>query len=424
MSMLAYKSMIGTFLIGTILFYAAPTLPLAEAPLLQLKDFKYLGAFKAPSGQFGSSSDATFAYSDDGLAYNSNNNSLFIKNFAQQVAEISIPEIVNSSKINDLKTASVLQKFSDITEGHLNPENIANGMKLGGLLVYKTKLIGSEWAYYDGAAQQTKSHFYSGLTLSTSGDYYGMYTVGTVFPAFVGGYMTAIPSDYQSLLGGTALTGHCCTSIIGHQSLGPSAWVFDPDDLDTKKPVPASPMVYYNLSHPTLGKWEHPLPANPVYNVSTLITGLVFPPGTRSIIFVGSTGMGPQCYGEGTRNQSLDNQPVPDSPKVHYCYDPADSSKGTHAYPYSPYLWFYDVNDFIAVKNQIKKPWDIVPYSSSALTLPISSRFGRINGAAYDPSTKRLYIAQHCVDANCMPLIHVFQLSLQPAAPKDPGAIP
>ena len=205
----------------------------SDLPLVQASDLQYQGAFRVPTGKYGTDSNAIFDYSDDGLAYNANNNSLFIKGhiYGQLVAEISIPTILNSSNIGSLNTARVLQNFADITEGHLNPENITNGMRLGGLLIYNSKLIGAEWAYFDGASEQTKSHFTSGMTLATTGDFRGLYTVGNVFPAFVGGYMTTIPPEWQSALGGPALTGHCCTSIIGHQSLGPSAWVFDPENI-------------------------------------------------------------------------------------------------------------------------------------------------------------------------------------------------
>jgi len=362
-----------------------------------------------PTGKFGSGQNAIFDYSDAGLAYNPNNNSLFIKGhiYGQLVAEISIPAIVNSSNMSSLKTATVLQNFAEISEGHLWDENIGNGMRLGGLLVYNSKLIGAAWAYYDAAGAQTKSHFTSGTTLATSGDCHGLYTVGNVFPAFVGGYMTTIPSAWQSALGGPALTGHCCTSIISHQSLGPSAWVFDPDKLGVQNPVPATPVVYYPIDHPTLGTYGGNGSANPLYNMSTLITGIVFPQGTRSVIFFGRTGMGTPCYGTGAD-----------------CNDPVDSSKGTHAYPYSSYLWAYDVNDFIAVKNGTKNPWDITPYYHGAISLPFDTGGNNLNGAAYDPTTQRIYVAQKCADGNCRPVIHVFKVNVTTSGDTTPPATP
>ena len=398
--------LIRSYLALLLLFSASNVFAATTDPLVQQSNLQYIGAFKVPSGQFGSSANATFDYSDDGLAFNPINNSLFIKGhtYGQMVAEISIPQVVNSTNLNSLNTATMLQNFSDITEGNLNQQNIANGMILGGLMVYGTKLIGSEWAYYDGSTQQTKSHFTSGLTLGTTGDYRGMYTLGNLFPAFVGGYMTAIPSEWQSAFGGPALTGHCCTSIIGQQSTGPSASVFDPSNLGALNPVPAIPVVYYDLTHPTLGTWGSG-PANPVYNMSTLITGIVFPPGTRSVIFFGRTGMGAQCYGEGAA-----------------CGDPADSSKGTHAFPYSYYVWVYDANDFVAVKNGTKNPWDITPYYHGVITLPFTNANddNQLNGAAYDPATNRLYLAQKCVVGSCAPLIHVFVVNVGTAPTAGP----
>ncbi len=382
----------------------------SDLPLVQPGNLQYLGAFRVPSGKFGSDANAIFDYSDDGLAFYPSHNSLFIKGhiYGQLVAEISIPAIVNSSNLASLKTASVMQNFTEITEGHLWDENISNGMRLGGLLVYNSKLIGAAWAYYDGASEQTKSHFTSGLTLASTGDFHGLYTVGDVFPAFVGGHMTTIPPEWQSALGGPALTGHCCTSIISHQSWGPSAWVFDPDALGVQNPASATPLVYYSSDHPTLGTWSGNGSANPAYNMSTVITGLVFPQGTRSVLFFGRTGTGAPCYGTGAD-----------------CGDPVDSSKGTHAYPYSAYMWAYDANDLVAVKNGTKNPWDVRPYYHGVLSLPFDTGANQLNGAVYDSATQRLYIAQSCADGNCLPVVHAFKLNigsgdtLAPAPPSN-----
>jgi hypothetical protein len=148
-----------------------------------MSDLVYEGAFRVPEGQLGSGEYANFNYSDDGLAFNPAHNSLFLKGhtYGQLVAEISIPTLVNSSNINNLKTATVLQNFADITEGQLNQENIpysaTPNVILGGLLVYNNKLIGSYWAYYDNGPVQQKSHFYHSLTLGQSGTFKGMYNL-------------------------------------------------------------------------------------------------------------------------------------------------------------------------------------------------------------------------------------------------------
>jgi hypothetical protein len=383
-------------------------------PRVALSNLVYQGAFRVPGSQVGPGPNDYFEYANEGIAYNSANNSLFIKckganlndTTQQHVAEVNIPALVNSTNIGSLNTGTVRQNCADITQNHLNPQGIANGMTIGGLLVHNNKLIGSEWAYYDGGADQTTSHFSHSLTLSQTGTYQGQYALTAPFAAYVGGYMTPIPSEWQSAFGGPALTGHCCTSIISHQSTGPSAFVFDPNNLGAVNPVPATPVVYYNMSYPTLGTWDHPLPANPVYSISTLITGIVFPAGTRSVMFFGRTGMGSQCYGDGVASGSnIDGT---------QCYDPNYVGwKGTHSYPYAYYVWMYDANDMVAVKNGTKHPWDITPYYHGTVTLPFASGAWRpeLNGAAYDPATKRIYISQYLAD-NGKPIIHAFQVNV------------
>ncbi len=381
----------------------------AGAGLVGPADLVYEGAFRVPSGKFGSDANAIFDYSDDGLAYYAAHDSLFIKGhtYGQMVAEISIPAAVKSADPKALPVAKVLQNFAEITEGHIDDEKIQNAMILGGLLVWDQQLIGSIWAYYDGAGQQTKSHFTSGLALATQGDFKGLFTVGDPFPAFVAGYMTRIPDEWQMAFGGPALTGHCCTSIIGHQSWGPAAWVFDPGELGKKSPVPATGVVYYDAKHPTLGSWDNTAKENAIYNMASLATGIVFAPGTKSLLFFGSTGLGVPCYGEGTDDKSLQGKPTPDGSE--WCYDPDVSSKGTHGYPYGSYVWAYDANDLVAVKNGTKKPWDVQPYAHWQLKLPIDTGTNQLNGAAYDEKTKRIYLSQRNADG-AMPILHVLTL--------------
>ena len=85
-----------------------------QAPLVYQGDLQYLGAFRVPDGQFGTS---VFDYGGTGLAFNAARNSLFIvgHDWTQAVAEIAIPQsIVNSNRLTDLATAPVLQPFVDV----------------------------------------------------------------------------------------------------------------------------------------------------------------------------------------------------------------------------------------------------------------------------------------------------------------------
>jgi hypothetical protein len=89
---------------------------------------------------------------------------------------------------------------------------------------------------------------------------------------------------------------------------------------------------------------------------------MVFPSGSRSLLYFGTQGIGKFCYGEGTSDPSLNGKPTPDG--TIWCYDPDNSSKGTHAYPYVPEVWAYDARDLLAVRRGLKKPWQVKPYAT------------------------------------------------------------
>src|SRR3989344_2390269 len=370
--------------------------------LLQKSNLVYQGAFKVPHGTFGGSS---FGYGGKIAAYNSANNSLFVTGHENNhhIAEITIPTPVNSGEFGSLNTASILQAFVEPTEGKISGIPPFGTFKVGGLLAYGGNLYHTAYAYYDGAQTQVLSHFKSGLNLSTQGDVQGPYQVGTMGAGLVDGWMIPIPAALQAALGKTHISGNCCLSIIGRTSWGPSAFGFNPTDLGVKNPVPVTPYLYYNGDHPTLGPWGG---TSAFFNGSTEIHGAVFPEGTRSILYFGRHGVGPWGYGTGTSNQSLQGQLAPGGSI--YCYDPNDSSRVDHAYHYEYQLWAYDVNDFIAVKNGQKNPWDVIP-NVWTFNVPIQSSVA--GGVAYDPSTQRIFlVAPRTEYPGAYPVIHVFKV--------------
>jgi len=163
---------------------------------------------------------------------------------------------------------------------------------------------------------------------------------------------------------------------------------------------PATPVVGYPSSNPLSG-WNT---TNPYFNGTTRVTGIVFPSGTQSVLFFGRHGVGHLLLWRGAE-----------------CNDPADSSKGTHAYPYKYQIWAYDANDLLAVKNGTKQQWEPRPYAVWNFNLPFESTNGahKIGGVDYDPSTGRIYVAQGCEDANCGPIIHVFEVNVGTPPPSD-----
>ena len=96
---------------------------------------------------------------------------------------------------------------------------------------------------------------------------------------------------------------------------------------------------------------------------------MVFPEGTRSVLFFGRHGLGKFCYGPGTTDQQLVGRPT-DGGVDTWCHDPTSANKGTHAYPYHYYVWAYDANDLAAVKAGQKQPWEVKPYAVWPFSLP------------------------------------------------------
>jgi len=84
-------------------------------------------------------------------------------------------------------------------------------------------------------------------------------------------------------------------------------------------------LLYYPL--------QYTLPED-LFLLTTRIRGFAFPPGTRSLLFIGRDGdPASYCYGPGTDDPTLAGTPSGNGVDP-WCYDPCDSSKGTHSYPY------------------------------------------------------------------------------------------
>jgi hypothetical protein len=393
--------------------------------LITSQNIRYLGAFRVPNGTIGCSSDAcAFSYGGGPIAFNKDGNggsgSLFMGGHQTGglTAEITIPSVVNSSNINDLNTASALQGFVDIAEG--NRKNIlADGGTVfgdevynGGFMMWGNKLIGSVYTVFDNGnngGNQYLSHYTSGLNLSTNGDFSGMFKLSNVAARLVGGYMCKIPASQQAAFGGTALTGQSGLSIIWNSSSGPAVSVFDPSQLGVTDPVPATPLVYYPENHPLAPTSTQ----NGIFNLTSQVTGIVFPEGYDSVLFFGRHGVGAYCYGDGTSDQSLHGLPTGEGSNI-YCYDPVIDSKGPHAYPYKYQAWAYSASDLLSVKNGTKQPWEIAPYSVWNFELPFNDGKGEIMGVAYDNLSGKIYVSQRngdlAVEYSKNPVVHVFQI--------------
>jgi hypothetical protein len=391
----AWNSIGGVLLLTAIILSAAAALhgqsPTTQ-PRISASGMHYLGSFRVPDSD-GSGDAGRLTYGGAALGL-SPGGGLYIVGHDQthpgRVFEISIPAIGG--------TATIRQRGADPTEGRQG--QIDDGdVKVGGTLAWNGRLITSYYSYYDGDENTTLSHVASGTNFGTTGDVSGPVKVGTAGAGFVGGYMTTIPSEWQGLLGGPALTGACCLAIVNRTSWGPAVSVFNPDDIGRRNPVPATELIGYPYTHP-LSQWRSD---STLYNGTTEIAGVAFPAGTRSVLFIGKQGTGAFCYDE------------PSAP----CNDPASPYKGVHGYPYVHQVWAYDANDLLAVKQGTRQPWDVRPYATWTLREMNASGSASIAGAAYDPRTRRLYVTEHY---GATPRVHVYEIST--ASAEDPSGPP
>lgn len=365
-----------------------PPAPPASAPLLTSFDLTYSGAFRLPAGP----NDArSFDYGGRGLTFNPARNTLFLvgHDWYQWVAELNIPTPSKATSIAALPTATFRQPFTGVfSHGELNA--VGWGAAVGGLIVSGQELIVSAYVTYDANGTQSRSHFRRSADLAKPG-LHGPSSIANARAGFVAGYMGTIPAAWQKALGGPALTGLCCVSIISRTSLGPAASVFNPAQVGVVPVVPATQVLAYPITQPTLGLCEG---ASTMFNCTTIMGGVAFPEGTRSVLFFGRQGLGTYCYGTGGAAGGD-------------CYDPTDSSKGTHGYPYAYQVWAYDVLDLIAVKEGQKKPWEVQPYQTWNFELPFQNGARVIRSVAYDPATSRIFVTAAFSDG-ARPLIHVF----------------
>ncbi len=405
----------------------------SSLPLVQPGQLIWKGAFRLPYPNTGNSD---IGYSGWAIAYHAASNSLYLVGHEgkyapktdpanQAVAEFSIPAGISPTKttLAQLPIATQIQPFASMTHGlalDAIGASSSGNFRFGGLLAHNGRLILGEYNSYTARGTIQKSHWTHSLTTTDAAtNATGPWKLepASFDPAMVGGYMAAVPTVFQSLLGGPALTGQCCQSLIQRTSYGPSAFAFDPAKLGTvPEPVPTTPLVYYDELHQQPdGQFDSD--NTNFFNGSTQMAGMFIPEGTRSLLFVGRHGTGDMCYNNGTNsgpNNCLNTPPDP------YCGDII------HAWPYQVQVWAYDLNDLAAVKAGSRQPWSVRPYAiwpltgnETAIKLPFFPSCMRARALAFDPATNRAFLVSPNADGD-RPVIHVFEVSTVAPPPPPP----
>lgn len=431
----------------------------ATPGLLDKTDLVYKGSFRVPQTVAGNDPQG-FSYSSAFMTGNvyydparNNAPSIYVSGYLsagyvsinQSLAQISIPTLANYKQVglNGLSTATLLQNFADPTAGH----NPLNDKGFCSYLHYLGNLLGFCSVAYDASGSLASTAFTNSLNLSVNNGK-GPYPLGNVSQDMFGGYATEVPPEWQTAIGAKVLAGNGPWSIISVNSAGPGLHTVDVDAMLAAPAagtrISSTPLVYYPTGFRHLGEWNSNLANQSIngvavptitvtdpkgrtglpfgsggpnwtipYNDSaSRVRGVLFASGTRSVLFFGKKGLGPYCYGEGTANPALDHQIVPGTNGVIYCYDPDDvNGKGDHSYPYTGFVWAYDVNDLVAAKQGLKAPWLVLPYKG--WTMDITN----IGGVSWDSTTRTLYVSEECIDPGggyfCGPVIHAYSVPVK-----------
>lgn len=383
---------------------------------LQMDDFVYRGAFRLPLKQYG---DSSLAWSNGSMALGPDGTSIFVVGHVadQAIAEFRIPELVRSENLRDLQMASApIQPFSRIIPKAPtgNPDSINT---ITGLFFYNERLIVNGIDAYDGDAnnKHTTLVIESPHNLAQS-KVAGFYELSCA--ARCSGWMSPIPSEWQPALGGGHIVGFASNySINARFSMGPSAFVFSPGELLEKLSssstssqsalIQAEVLQVYSLDNELHPDRANNSLANELWTeLSMAIYGFIVP-GTSTYVTVGNSG----GHSSGIAY------------KIRGCggfcaIDPND---------YYNYVWFWDVNDLMKVKNGEMAPHELKPYWYGEFKIPFQQgEYGLIMGADYDRKKSQLYLLLRNADGlqsqyDAAPVVVAYDIVLN--RPNPPGHV-
>ena len=310
------------------------------------------------------------------------------------------PAMAKDGNVNSLPVATYVDGlFHDVSNNtwkEVSPTLDSAGTALGGVALVGTRLVVSGTIDDDANGSQAKSMFTAEWPIDTIRpvSVTPWKAVGSQVQGLIAGPMAVVPDDWKPLIPGDLIAGQGGLPIITRNSAGPCAIAFHSNDVATVDRPTAKMLVCYPSGHWMAGHpWDGPGPSD-YYTASTSITGMAFV--GDNLVFGGSIGYGRQCYGNGTSNKELDGTKGADG--AHLCYDPTSSNKGNHGYPYRAQLWVYTKAQIAEVIARKKQPWESRPRIIKLDELPFTNGLRAVNGIAFDPTNKMLYVNMYAAD--------------------------
>ncbi len=385
---------------------AAAQLDPYSLPLADIDDFEFIGGFRLPAKEYGSTS---FNYAKGVIEQAGN--SLFIVGHQHHdmIAEFAIPELVNSEIVSELIIADNPIQLPVSVLGAASSGNSQSIDDITGLEVIDDRLIINAMEYYDAPADNSHTTLIADnafeLATSDIGGYYELRGA-----AHAGGWLSAIPPEWQTILGGDYMTGHSSGDpIISRLSVGPSAFVVKSSEFlqanAGNRKIKTTKLMDFSVRRPLHEDLFNESRSNDLWtHTSNAVYGFILP-GTRTYATFGHTsGI---TSGVGYKITQDNGNVCPG-----YCSNLRSDQMN--------YYWLWDVADLAAVKRGRKISSSIKPYAYGKFNVPYqtSDTVNRVGGASFDESTGTLLFSVLMADTEQgentnPPIIAAYQLNIQ-----------
>lgn len=365
-------------------------------PRWQWSQLEYAGGFRVMGGKVGEGEYSILGYSPGQFTIDEASNTIFMvsMDYEQGFGEINLPALTDSEDPHDfLQADTVIQQFQDIYQTERDVTGIENYFRVTGIYLINHQLIVNYMNWYDASGTETDTTmiFKDASNLRDS-QLIGPFQLHGA--AHAGGWISPIPAAWQVQLGGTHISGLSQGSIVSRLSVGPSAFVWTPEDdlLNATEggPLETITALDYSLQHilhdTSLYDQQADGTDNILYNlvdgnnhlwtIASSVGYAFIIPGTSTYMVVGhsaghESGLG---YKITQDNGHLCGGPCPYAADDHYNY-----------------YWLYDVNDMVSVVEGNLEPWEVRPYDYGIFDT-IGNK-STLTSAYYDVDDDLLYVA-------------------------------
>lgn len=440
----------------------AQPIPTSSYPtaLIQPDDLQYLGAFRLPDGQ---DRPFTFEYGGnamtliprqstngdlpgglvitghDRLAYGEMTN-------GSQVAEVSIPQPMNSEDVYALPMAEILQPFEDVAEGHFAGLDELPRIGLTYLDHSETgPLIHIAWgAHFQEDEAFRPSHGWFNTDFSNP-DFQGEWYLEGVDLYSANGYLFTIPQEWANQYANGMQLGAGRYRDGGWSGMGPNLYAYQPWNADGSAPpdeseIPALALLAYENSE-TAVNFDRALTGYSHADEWEGAAWLRTPSGKMAVIFTGTKAIGEKTW-YGWRNPQGAEFPCIEAElrdQFTTCYlsdgspcpqeDLAGCSghndfRGWWSSAFEGQILFYNPDDLAMVAAGEAESWQPQPYAVMSLEPYLFHNpdgtevemlgdgiqaIHRIGAATFDAANGLLYILELFAEG-AKPVVHVWQV--------------